>query len=173
VPLDQFVSGRYDGFLGLLYTMSRQNPASRILRDNPDYVEFFLPVVDTSMMVYRNFDMTRGVSFPVVADNLRDNHPNHYLCFIAGDNTLSVIDSGAGTGRSVIVLKESFANAFVPFLTSHYDRIFVVDMRHINAEGFPSFHLPDFVTLHDIDDVLILNYPFMTRYTNMINRLVP
>ena len=32
-------------------------------------------------------------------------------------------------GRSCIVVKESFGNAWIPFLADHYERVLVVDYR--------------------------------------------
>ena len=52
------------------------------------------------------------------------------------------------------MLKESYGNAFVPFLCSNYEEIYVLDPRKM------TLNLSDFVTAHSINDVLFINYAF-------------
>ena len=40
------------------------------------------------------------------------------------------IDTGTRNGKSIVVVKESYGNAFVPFLIPHYEHIYVVDERY-------------------------------------------
>jgi hypothetical protein len=49
--------------------------------------------------------------------------------YIYGDNPLSVIRTNNETGRSLLVFKESFGNALVPYMTDYYDTVVVVDIR--------------------------------------------
>jgi hypothetical protein len=158
VSLDRFDTGRYENFVGTFYAWTKTYPASKVLADNPDYLDYYLPIVPTTKKYYKNYELRDGVSVQVVSSNLRGSVGNKYMCF-GGDTPLAIIDAEAGTGRSIIVFKESFGNAFVPFLTSHYDRIFVVDAREINRSGKPSFNLPAFMETHGIDEVLIINNP--------------
>ena len=75
-----------------------------------------------------------------------------YLCFIAGDNPLTKIHNEKITdGSSIVVIKESYGNAFVPFLVDSYEHVYVIDYRH--WKGI----LSDFVIENNIDDVLFLN----------------
>lgn len=174
VPLDRFETGRYESFVGTFYGWTKAYPASKVLANNPDYLDYYLPIVPTSKVYYKNYEMKNGVSTQVVSANLRKSVGNKYLCF-GGDTPLSIIDSQAGTGRSIIVFKESYGNAFVPFLTSHYDKIFVVDAREINRNGKPSFNLPQFMETHGIDEVLVINYPYCIGskvYSSVYDKLV-
>ena len=50
-----------------------------------------------------------------------------YAAFLRGNNGYSVLQ-GSGTG-SILVVKDSFANSFVPFLTADYATIGIVDYR--------------------------------------------
>ncbi len=55
-----------------------------------------------------------------------------YLIFISGDNPLTVLKSSspsAQSGKKVAVIKESFGNAFVPYLTYNYSEVHVMDLR--------------------------------------------
>ena len=42
VPLDQFQTGRYDIFLGSMYGFTEGYPQSEVLKQNPDYLEYYL-----------------------------------------------------------------------------------------------------------------------------------
>ena len=51
-----------------------------------------------------------------------------------GDNPFTVIENPeVSNGESCIVVKESFGNAFVPFLVDHYQTVYVVDYRYYSG----------------------------------------
>lgn len=171
VPLDQFQTGRYEGFVGTMYNYTKGYAQSQVLLDNPDYVDYYLPIVESHARYFSDASMTDGIAIYVVNDEMSDSVGNKYLCFISGDTPLCRITTAAGTGRSCVVLKESYGNAFVPFLTSHYDTIYVIDPREFNGSNDPSFDLTSFVAEHEVNDVIVINYPFKINDTTFINRL--
>ena len=59
---------------------------------------------------------------------------DHYKIFMGGNYAKVVITTGADTGRSLLLVKDSFANSFVPFLTEDYDTITLIDLRHCREE---------------------------------------
>ena len=110
----------------------------------------------------------------VVYTKMDDAVSNKYLCFIGGDTPVCVIESAA-EGGTCLVLKESYGNALVPFLTSHYSKIIVVDPREFNRDGKPSLDLAAFAAEQGVDDLLVINYPYMinsTNYVRWLERLV-
>ena len=46
VPLEKFETGQYTGFLGSMYGWTSQYPQSDVLKNNPDTLTYYLPVVD-------------------------------------------------------------------------------------------------------------------------------
>jgi len=175
VPLEQFETGRYDGFVGTMYGYTKGYAQSQVLLNNPDYVDYYLPIVESHARYFTDASMTNGIAIYVVNDEMSDSVGNKYLCFISGDTPLCRITTAAGTGRSCVVLKESYGNAFVPFLTSHYDTIYVIDPREFNGSDDPSFDLRSFAAEQGVDDVIVINYPFKindTGYIARLNRLV-
>lgn len=58
-----------------------------------------------------------------------------YAAFLYGNNGLTIIRRGAqkDTPSRLLVVKDSYANSLVPFLTQHYDEIYVVDLRSVSA----------------------------------------
>ena len=49
----------------------------------------------------------------------------------------------------------------MPFLTSHYSKIIVIDPREFNHGSKPYLDLVAFAQEQEVDDLLVINYPFM------------
>lgn len=173
-PLDAFETGEYTNFVGSMYTFTSGYPQSQILKDNPDTLIYYLPIYETHAKYYADATLQNGVPISVVYTKLADETTNKYLCFIGGDTPVCVIESAA-EGGVCMVLKESYGNAFVPFLTSHYSKIIVVDPREFNRDGKPSLDLASFAKEQGVNDLLVINYPYTVNsvsYINWLNRLV-
>lgn len=169
VPLSSFtVTGKIDDFIGNLFNYIALYPQADAIKKDPDYVEYFMPIVTTDAKIYSSTAMTNGTSIQVVTTNQK-GQTDKYLCFISGDNALTVINTSVKNGRKILVTKESYANAFIPFLTSHYEQIYVVDPRNFNASGMPSLNLPDFIKQQGIGEVLVINYSFAMTNPTFIN----
>ncbi len=77
-----------------------------------------------------------------------------YGVFIMGDNPLTVLKSSsenATPGKKIAVIKESYGNAFVPYLTYNYEEVHVIDFRH------NSNNLAAYCAENGIEEVLFLN----------------
>ena len=55
-----------------------------------------------------------------------------YKAFLRGNNGYSVLE-GNGTG-SILIIKDSYANAFIPSLVEDYASIGIVDFRYLNKK---------------------------------------
>ncbi len=55
---------------------------------------------------------------------------NRYNIFFSKNTAKIEIKTKSKTGRTLLLVKDSFANCFVPFLAEHYDRIIMVDCRY-------------------------------------------
>lgn len=73
-----------------------------------------------------------------------------YSYFLGGDKALININTSVKNGKSILVIKDSFANSFIPFLINHYENIYVVDPRYFNMS------IEEFIKERDIDEVLFL-----------------
>ena len=71
-----------------------------------------------------------------------------YAMFLHGNNGLSRVE-GSGTGK-ILVIKDSYANSFVPYLTTNYAAIDVVDFRNYN------YGLDQLIADNDYDQILVL-----------------
>ncbi len=58
------------------------------------------------------------------------NTKDKYEVFTGGNHPLINIKSTGDPSKKLLLIKDSYANCFLPFLTSHYGEIFVVDLRY-------------------------------------------
>ncbi len=56
-----------------------------------------------------------------------------YAYFFGGNYGRADIKTGSNTGKKLLVLKDSFANSFVPFLLNDYSYITMIDARYYNS----------------------------------------
>ena len=71
-----------------------------------------------------------------------------YAAFLHGNNGLSRVE-GDGEGR-ILVIKDSYANSLIPFLTANYAQIDVIDLRNYN------YGLDALIAENGYDQILVL-----------------
>lgn len=121
VPLNSMEKKERKGFLGTLYELSRDQS----VRDNPDRVETYIPPgIETKAIFYNAYDF----KYPQLS-KVFCNSPS-YSSFICGDTPLMKITTNVKNGKKIVVVKNSMGNAFVVYLISHYEQIYVVDFRY-------------------------------------------
>lgn len=91
-----------------------------------------------------------------------------YGAFLWGNGGVTVLTSEAGSQKPadqrsrILVIKDSFANCFSPFLTANYDEVWVVDLRSM-PKG-----LTELVEQNDFTDILVLyNFTNLASDTNL------
>ena len=56
-----------------------------------------------------------------------------YLMFMGGDNKIVKIKTDVHNGRKLLVMKDSYGNAEIPFYTGSFEEIYVTDMRYFDC----------------------------------------
>lgn len=172
-PLSKFETGQIDNFVGSMYTFMSDYPQSQILKDNPDTVYYYRPYVETKLRVYSDTSLSDPYALGVIS-SIGEDISNKYLCFLGGDHPITIIETNV-SGPVCVLMKESYGNAFAPWLTSHYSKIIVIDPREFNRDGKPSLDLVAFAKEQGVSDCIILNYPMMltsSAYITWMERLV-
>ena len=88
-----------------------------------------------------------------------------YAAFLRGNNGYTVIKSGvreAPEGQEpskILVVKDSYANSFVPFLLYNFDEVHVVDLR------YSAVSMKELLSTENFDQVLLM-YNFMNLVTD-------
>ena len=136
-----------EGFQGTHYS------ATRLWNVKNDTITYYpLP---NQMTIY---NITGEAQYePMTTENLINTDKfatrDKYAAFLHGNNGYSVIE-GDGEG-SILVVKDSYANSFIPYLTANYEKIGVVDFRNFK------YGLDSTIEREGYDEVLIL-YNFQT-----------
>ncbi len=56
-----------------------------------------------------------------------------YSYFVDGVHPLYEIHTNVKNGKSVLILKDSYAHSALPFLANHYENIYMIDLRYYNG----------------------------------------
>lgn len=141
--LDDFDYGiRNDAYSGSMYTYTYDARVKNFV----DIIEAFYPRKALTMTITTANGATLNYDTCIVDTN------KTYVTFIAGDNPYTVINVPDNPqDKNVLVLKDSFGNAFVPFLCEHFGNIIVVDVRH------SSFNIHDLLGDYGLTDIVFMN----------------
>ncbi|HHY05982.1 MAG TPA: hypothetical protein GX532_03255 [Clostridia bacterium] len=159
LPIEQYKVKKVTPYLGSLYSTT----LSQKIRENPDTVFLYQPLLKHEYIVY--------YENPIKIDLLDMRHAenkNKYGIFLGGDHPWGKITTEIKNGKKIIIIKDSYANAFVPFLLPHYEEIYIVDPRQFNLDIFT------FIKENGIQEVLFLNYVLVTDnngFTDLLRQM--
>lgn len=151
VPLEKYQRVDLEGFLGSSYSKT----LDKSLEKNPDTVSVYMPFTEHEFTTYYGEE---GQKRAVIDLQYADSKTEKYLVFISsGGGTWGVIKTDVGNGKRILVVKDSFGNALVPFLLPHYEEIYIVDSRFYSI-GATGKNILQFIEDNGINEVLFMNY---------------
>ncbi len=160
VPLQEMERRTMEGFLGSFYAQT----GDVVLSQNPDYVDYYIvPTEYTSVMYLKDAPFS-----PIALDSVWGEYAqtvNAYSVFLHGDYPLMHIETEHKNGRRLVLVKESYGNAFAPFMLSHFEEIFVVDQRYYQTA------LVALIEEEGVTDILFLNNAFAANTPYHIERI--
>lgn len=130
-----------EGFWGTYFSKAN----NRYL--NSDYIEVLKPRNPVSVQVSFN-DREGAYSSLFFPEHLLTR--DKYSYFLDGNHPLTVISSDADSTSKLVVFKDSFAHALLPFLAQHYQEIHVIDLRFFTQD------ISRYLLEHEIDEALFL-----------------
>lgn len=162
-PLESFTVREFPDYLGSFYSSSGKLPQ---LAANPDTVYAYQPNETNSIDIqYESGEWKYGQE--IISDMSAAARSSKYLTFIKGDRPFSIIKNPALADNSAcIVIKESFGNAFVPFLVAHYQSVYIVDYRYfskVDARGLVQLQADT-----GASDILFINNISATRNKSLV-----
>ena len=161
IHVTDYLTTSFDGFLGTFYSSSGQSAA---LGETPDTVVAYLPRNNVECTITEGNGNT--FNWEVITDVSGYNQNLKYLTFIGGDQALVTIKNlDIEEESSCLVIKESYGNAFVPFLIPHYKNVYVIDPRHYKGT------LSEFTSTHQVDDIIFLANISTTRNSIYIDAM--
>ena len=120
------------GYVGSMYYYSSD---VNLYNDPEQYTVYYSPNEDKLTTTYYNRYYSNGYDSNLFLCN---DASYYYLSFLGSDDLIAHIKTNASTGRNLVVIKESYGNALIPFFTESFDNIYVLDLRYceVNAINF-------------------------------------
>lgn len=143
--LDKYTEYQINGFLGTLY----KHTQNANLKANPDIVYAYESPTVKKLTV---FDRNTQEYIEDVIINPSVKSSNKYLCFSSGDRPYYEIHNETiHDGSAILVIRESYGNAFLPVIADSYEYVYAIDYRFWDED------LVSLVLEKNIDTVLFLN----------------
>lgn len=73
-----------------------------------------------------------------------------YRVFLGNNKAYMNIKTNVPNEKKILVIKDSYANSFIPFLTNHYSEIAVIDLRYVKTS------IKEYVNPDEFDQTLFL-----------------
>ena len=148
------------GFLGYLY--DRVNTQG--IAKQPDTIEWY--DVDTEGSIDVKMHKIVGGKLTEYEGVMYDEEKQNYSFFFGSDHPIvEMTNSKNAGGKTILVIKDSYANAFAPWLITSYAKVVLVDPR-IYKGGFDTI-----LKKFEPDEVLIMNYIFTTSFPDYCDML--
>ena len=145
-PLSDYQKLDFPEFYGTFYFFMNR-PES--LKGHPDQVTAYQGSMNTMQYTDSKGNLQEG---KLINDASQMLPGNKYNCFMLGDHGyVEIHNEEAPRKKSILVLKDSYGNAFVPLLAQDYRDVYVVDYRHY--QGNASSLIQD----KGIEEILFLN----------------
>lgn len=117
-----------------------------VMSGKSDEVEIYNPKDDKIVVNYEAEQKKATTFFNSEALDKKDK----YEVFTGGNHAVINIKTLGDPEKKLLIIKDSYANSFIPFLTSHYGEINVVDLRYYTDD------LQKLIKAKEITDVMFL-----------------
>lgn len=127
-------------FRGTIYSKILDNSISGedmyVFNTSNDYTVTYVYSNRTTNTMYEDKYLSIKDKYSYFLDN---NHP-----------LITITNNSINLSNNILVIKDSYANSFIPFLTNHYKQAHVIDPRFYNLS------ISDYIKENSIEKVLIL-----------------
>ena len=154
---DYTVKTKDEPFVGSLFGYTN----NIILKNNPDTFTYYMTKSDFKGETYNYRTITLSEANPIYHQYATGS--NMYGMFLGGDGYHVKITTSAGTGRKIVVFKESYGNAFAPYLIDSFDEIYVIDIRYFGKNAL------QYIKDVGATDVLFINNVFAANTSKLID----
>lgn len=142
------LSGKYvsyavsDSFNGMLASKSGVNLGEK------EQIDIYVPTEEDTDLIVDYVD--EGKRSTSLYDSSKLKEKDQYTVFLGGNSSLLDIRTVSTSTKRLLLVKDSFANSFIPFLTPYYREIVVVDPRYYSGT------INDLMDSYRISEVLFL-----------------
>ena len=128
-------------FYGTIYS------SSGVRWINPDSIDIYVPSNGKKVESIVGQNAIEGVFYNYDKLDIKDK----YSFFFGGNAALLKVTSDCKNDRKLLVIRDSYSDCEMPFLTEHYSVIYMMDLRYYR------FGVKNFINNNEIDEILI-NY---------------
>lgn len=142
------LSGKYvsyavsDSFNGMLASKSGVSLGEK------EQIDIYVPTEEDTDLIVDYVD--EGKRSTSLYDSSKLKEKDQYTVFLGGNSSLLDIRTVSTSTKRLLLVKDSFANSFIPFLTPYYREIVVVDPRYYSGT------INDLMDSYRISEVLFL-----------------
>lgn len=142
------LSGKYvshavsNSFNGMLASKSGVNLGEK------EQIDIYVPTEEDTDLIIDYVD--EGKRSTSLYDSSKLKEKDQYTVFLGGNSSLLDIRTVSTSTKRLLLVKDSFANSFIPFLTLYYREIVVVDPRYYSGT------INDLMDSYRISEVLFL-----------------
>ena len=142
------LSGKYvsyavsDSFNGMLASKSGVNLGEK------EQIDIYVPTEEDTDLIVDYVD--EGKRSTSLYDSSKLKEKDQYTVFLGGNSSILDIRTVSTSTKRLLLVKDSFANSFIPFLTPYYREIVVVDPRYYSGT------INDLMDSYRISEVLFL-----------------
>ena len=143
------LSGKYvshavsNSFNGMLASKSGVNLGEK------EQIDIYVPTEEDTDLIIDYVD--EGKRSTSLYDSSKLKEKDQYTVFLGGNSSLLDIRTVSTSTKRLLLVKDSFANSFIPFLTPYYREIVVVDPRYYSGtinDLMDSYRIPEVLFLY-------------------------
>ena len=154
VKLDTVAYKTKKSFLGSLYRLTRDPK----LKDNPDSVRYYLFKDSLTFYIGSSKSLNYWAKSKMYGEGASGT--NSYSVFLQGDLPIVKMETEHKNGRRIAIVKESYGNAFAPYLINNYEKVVVVDQRYYTGDFIGMLKNEGINELLFINNIFAAHTPF-------------
>ncbi len=156
IDLKSLKSDKIEGYTGSFAYFSGRDDLKE------DTVTYYYPDYDVDCKKYDD-DGTNPQDYMLL--HTYASGSNSYGVFLGGDVPIMVTKNSHGNGKKIAVLKESYGNAFSPFISYTYSETHLIDFRYAKID------LKSYLEKNGITDVIIINNSMASATPDRLDEL--
>lgn len=144
-----------EGYVGTLYGYS----GDITLKENPETFFYYVPSAQYTTTYY-NRSMGGKHQRSLLLDLTNIKPVSWYLVYMGSDDLVCHVQTEVKNSRKLAIFKDSYGNALVPWLTSSFEEIYVIDVRYFEPNAIT------FLQERGVTDVLFAMNSFSASGAN-------
>lgn len=145
VPYDAYTYTPLENFLGAYY---RMDPSSE-MASKVDTLNIVNPLVPSRFYMIESPGVYKEI--PLLKYSIGVAHE----VYLGGNGPLRKLISETGTGRTAMIIMDSYGMSFTPYLAPHYDTVYVVDARFYRKRDV-GMSLSELITTEGVSDIFVV-----------------